>query len=158
MITCLSSNDISVKIVGMNLPRMLSKKMSQTSKSGTTMSIYIIGNMGALLRNPDRGNLQAAYDRNLQDYFLEYKNAVPVLANISLRDEEVTPLILDRCAGLDGTEYYSTEKIETGDVDYESKVFVYKAKAKPTRDDFARLQGFTGGTQPAALYTAPWKI
>ena len=101
------------------------------------MKIRVTGTTGDLdvaLVNPTRGNLQAAYDRNLQNYFLEYRNAVPELANISLDDDEITPLILVRGTGLKGTEYFATKKIVTGHVAYDSKVFLYNVKGKPTPD------------------------
>ena len=98
------------------------------------MDIRVTQGLGVMLYNPDRKELQATYNRNLQDYFLEFKNAVPELANISLRDIEVTPLILYRCPGLEGKEYYAIGKIETGDHDYDTKVFLYNAKRRRTAD------------------------
>lgn len=136
MITCLSGNDLRAKVADSRTSMVLSKNIWQRLKSGTTLRIHVTGNLGVALFSPSRGDLQAAYDRNLQDYFLEYKNAVPELANISLDDDEVTPLILTRGAGLKGTEYYPIERIITGDVDYDTKVFVYNVMCKPTPDAF----------------------
>ena len=155
MITCLSSNDIRVRPFGERAGQVLSKQNWQRLGSDTAWIVNIRDNLSAMLSSPDRMNLQAAFERNLQRYFLEYKNAVPELANISLRDDEVTPLILERCAGLEGKEYYSTKRMETGDVDYDSKVLLYLAKCKPTLD---MIQRMTGGKRPAALYIAQWKM
>ena len=155
MITCLSKNDLTVKVIGTKAPRILSMKMWQTAKPGMPMTVHITGNLVALISSPTRGKLQAAYDQNLHNYFEEYVDAVPELAHVSLRDPEVTPLILDRCAGLDGKEYYSTERIETGDVDYDAKVFLYNAKAKLTPKDLLRIRGITGGKRSTVLFIAP---
>ncbi len=155
MITSLSNNDIRVKAIGARAGQVLPKQNWQKLGSGTTWNVHIRDNLSVIMFSPDRKDLQAAYERNLQRYFLEYKNAVPELANISLRDDEVTPLILERCAGLEGKEYYSTKRVETGDVDYDSKVLLYLAKCKPTLD---MIQRTTGGKRPATLYIIQWKL
>ena len=155
MITCLSSNGIRVKPIGGRAGQLLSKQNWQKLGSSTSWNVHIRDNLSVILFSPDRNDLQAAYEQNLQRYFLKYKNAVPELANISLRDDEVTPLILDRCAGLEGKEYYSTERIETGDVDYDRKVFVYLAKCKPTLE---MIQRTTKGKLPVTLQIAQWKL
>ncbi|KAL9064885.1 MAG: hypothetical protein Q9161_008588 [Pseudevernia consocians] len=134
-------NALRVKLSYQRNIAVLSRQKWLRLESGMSWMVNITGNLIALLFTPDRGNQQADYDRNLQDYLLEYKNAVPQLAHISLRGDEVTPFILDRCAGLDGHEYYSTRKFETGDLDYDSKVFGYFANCKSTLDE---IQGTAG--------------
>lgn len=140
MITCLSGNKLQVKVTDTRTTQYLAKKEWRNMRPGTTTNVHVTNALGVSLFNPVRGNLQAAYNRNLQDYFLEFKHSVPELANISLRDEEVTPLILDRCAGLEGKEYYTTGRIETGDPIHDTKVFLYDAKFKPTPDALATTQ------------------
>ena len=132
IIKCLSGHGLLVRINGTRTASNLSKNVWQRSKSGTTMNVHINQRLRLVLSSPTRGDQQAAYDRCLNDYFLEYKNAVPELANISLHDLEVTPLILPRCPGLDGREYCTTGRIKTGDFDYDTKVFLYDAKCRPT--------------------------
>lgn len=78
---------------------------------------------------------------------------MPELANISLRDSEVTPLIVHRCPGLDGKEYYTTGKIETGDPDYDAKVFLYDAKCRPAPDALMKTQGLSGASDTGPKYS-----
>lgn len=134
MITCLSGNAFQFKIIDMKQTTTLSKSKWEGLRSGSTMKILVTGNLRVALVNPTRRDLQAAYDHNLQNYFLEYRNAVPELANISLDDDEITPLILVRGAGLKGKEYFSTGKIVTDQVAYDSKVNLYNVRSKPTPD------------------------
>lgn len=145
IITCLSPNALRVKVVGTKTATTLSKNKWERLRSDTTTEVGIIGNLGVALINPTRGSQQAAYDRNLQDYFLEYKNAVPELANISLAEDEITPLILTRGAGLEGKKYISTKKILTGQVDYDSNVLIYNVIFKPTPDALRVAQKGEGG-------------
>ena len=134
---------------------MLSKNSSQSIKPGTTAYAHLTSNLGVSMVIPTRGHLQNAYYQNLKDYFLVYKNAVPELANISLGDTEVTPLILDRSGSLKGHDYYTTdEKIETGEVDYDKKVFVYNAKCKTTPDALVVPQRGERGKRHKVLYMA----
>ena len=148
MVTCLSGNALRVKNVGTKTTTSLYKNAWERLESDATLQIRITGitgNLDVALVNPTRGGLQAAYDRNLQDYFLEYKNAVPELANISLDDDEITPLILTRGAGLKGKEYFSTKRIVTGHVAYDSKVFLYNVRSKPTPEALKVAQKGGGG-------------
>lgn len=163
MLTCLSRSGFRVtasstrsgKAVGLRGGILLSKNSNQIVKPGTIAYAQLTPNLGLRMIIPTRGYLQTAYDQNLKDYFLIYKNAVPELANISLGDTEVTPLILDRCDSLKGHEYYTTEeKIETGDVDYDEKIFVYNAKCKTTPDALAVAQRGEKGQRHKALYIA----
>ena len=154
MIVCLSRNGLRARDIGTKTAINLSKNSWKRVKPGTTMNVHVTRNLGVRLIIPARGDLQAAYDHNLQNYFLEFKNAVPELANISLGDTEVTPLILDRCDGLEGIGYCTTELIETGDVGYDRKVFLYNARRKSTPDALAVAHR---GKRPTALYMASWK-
>ena len=134
IIICLSGNKLRLRVTDSRTDSILSKNARQKLSSGTTASVRVCEDLHMVLCNPTRGNLQAAYDQNLQDYFLKFKNAVPELANISLGDEEVTPLILNNCEGLGGRLYYVIMKIETGDRSYDDMVLVYEAKCKPMPD------------------------
>ena len=162
---CLSSNGLRVKAFGNRPITTLSQTKWQILKTSTTTQFHVTGYLDVHISIPDRGNLQATYERNLSEYFLAYKNAVPELANISLDDEEVTPLILIRSAGLEGKEYYPTMRIETGDFDRDAKVILYNAKCRPTPDALEKTQQLAGaidtglnassganGERPAVLY------
>lgn len=134
IITCLSGNAIRIKATGAETTRTILKDKWQRLIPGSTTNVRVTQGLGVTLLSPNRRNQQAAYNRNLQQYTLDFKNAVPELANISLGDTEVTPFILNRCAGLERKQYYPTAMITTGDVDYDSKVFLYDAKCKPLPD------------------------
>lgn len=144
MITCLSGNPISIRTIGAETSRTLLKNKWQRLKPGSTTNVRVTQSLGVKLFSPNRRNQQAAYNRNLQDYILDFKNAVPELADISLRDTEVTPLIIHRCPGLKGKEYYTTGRIETGDQDYDSKVLLYNASCKPLPYAPVTIQGSAG--------------
>lgn len=152
-ITCLSGNSLRAKVTTSRTSTILTKNTWQRLESGTTVDIVVTADLGVSLSVPNREDLQAAYDGILEDYFTVFKNAVPELANISLRETDATPFILDRCPGLTGKEYYTTGKFETGDRDYDTKVFLYRANRKVTQDTRTVSQG-GGGNWPALLYMA----
>ena len=150
IITCLSSNSLQVKVIGKRISTTFSKNEWQRLSSGTITNVHVTQRLGVTLSNPTRGSLQAAYSQNLHSYFLELKNAVPELANISLLDGEVTPLIVYRCPSLNGREYYTIRKFGTGDPEYDSRVFLYDAKCKSTPDAFCMTgAGNTGPKHPS---------
>ena len=140
VITCLSGNGLQTKVVGGTTFKILPKNKWQSLVPDTITHVYVQEGLGLRLLNPARRDLQEAYDLNLQTYFLEYKNAVPELANISLQDAEITPLVVYRCPGLAGRQYYTTKKFLTGNPDYDSKVFLYDAKYRPTLDTLAATE------------------
>lgn len=131
-LVCLSGNDISVRVTDVRAAMVLSKNKWQRLKPDTTTYAHVVPGLTLKLFNPARRKLQAAYNQELRNYFLDFKNAVPDLANVSLDDAEVTPLIVHRCAGQTGKQYCTIRKLETGDLDYHTKVFLYDAKCKPT--------------------------
>ena len=100
VITCLSGNGFQTKVVGGTAIKTLPKNKWQRLVHDTITNVYVQEGLGLRLLNPARWDVQEAYDLNLQNYFLEYKNAVPELANISLQDAEITPLVVYRCPGL----------------------------------------------------------
>lgn len=136
IVTCLSGSGLHTRVLGSKTDRILSKNEWLNLIPGTTTSVRVVEGLRVLLFSPTREGLQ--YNRNLQGYFLEFKKAVPELANISLGDKEVTPLILHRCPGVKGREYYTTRRIDTGDLYFDTKVFLYEAKCKPTPDATGR--------------------
>ncbi len=142
--TALSSSDIQTQILGDKTTRILSEKAWQILEPGTTTTVDLFLGLQFLLFSPDRGDLQPAYNRHLQHYLRLYQKTVPELANISLEDDEVTPLIMYRCAGLGRREYYATKKIQTGDLDYDAKVHTYHARCRPTRDAPSTAQEVAG--------------
>ena len=165
MVVCLSSNGLRVKPVGNRPFTTLTQTRWQELKTNTTTHFHITGYLDVHVAVPDRGNSKADYERNLSEYFLAFKNAMPELANISLDDKEVTPLIMIRSAGLEGREYYPTMRIETGDFNRDAKVILYDAKCRPTLDALEKTEVQAGaidtglkasssvnGEQPAVLY------
>ena len=147
IIACLSGNGLQTNVVGTRAKAnaILHKNEWQLLRSDTFTNVHVHEGLGLQLSNPTRGELQDAYDHNVRDYFLEYKNAVPELANISIQDAEITPLVVHRCPGLEGKEYYTTGKILTGDPIYDSKVFLYNAKYKLTPENLVATQQREGG-------------
>ena len=164
VITCLSGNGLQTKVVGGTSITILPKNKWRRLVPDTITSVHIQEGLGLRLLNPARWDLREAYDLNLQKYFLEYKNAVPELANISLQDAEITPLVVYRCPGLEGRQYYTTEKFLTGDLEYDSKVFLYDAKYRATPDTLAATQQgeernktqFQEGKWPGAISRPPY--
>ena len=166
VLTCLSRNYIEAETRGKNAKKVLSKGAWQVLKRETSTSVQVTKELRVLLTSPKRGNQEFdSYDRNVQEYLRDFKNAVPELANISLQDTDVTPFIMYRCPGLEGTEYYATQKIETGDPDYDSNVSLYYAECRLEAEapmtaqevagiDFAlpEYSSHVEGKQPAALY------
>ena len=144
MIVCLSSHALGVKAVGSSSFTTLVQSKWQILKTSTTTRFHVTGYLDVHISVPDRGNLKAEYERNLNEYFLAYKNAVPELANISLDDKEVTPLILIRSPGLEGREYYPTMRIETGDLYCDAEVILYDAKCRPKPDALKKTQELAG--------------
>ena len=167
MIVCLSSHGLGVKVYGSSSSTTLIQSKWQILETSTTTQLHVTGYLDVIISVPDRGNLQGYYERNLSEYFQAYKNAVPDLANISLDDKEVTPLILIRNAGLEGREYYPTMRIETGDCSRDAEVILYDEKCRPTPDASKKTQGLariidtgprasssTNGERPAELVQA----
>ena len=147
VLTSLSGNDLQIKVVGGTANKILPKNKWQKLIPDTITNVYVQEGLGLRLFNPARSDLQEAYDLNLQDYFLAYKNAVPELANISLQDAEITPLVVYRCPGLEGRQYYTTNKSLTGDTEYDSKVFLYDAKYRPSPDTVVATRHGEGGNE-----------
>ena len=165
-ITCLSGNPIRIRAIGAESKTLVKNKWQRLPPGSTTI-VRITQSLHVELLSPHRGNHQAAYLRNLQDYILDFQHAVPELATISLRDTEVTPLIVYRCPGLKGNEYYTTGRIKTGDQYYDSTVLLYNAMCKPQPDAPVTIQGsvefnleqsnhssYASGKRPIT----PWKI
>ena len=157
MVVCLASKGLRVKPAGSSYFITLPQSKWRILETSTTTRFHLTGYLDVHISIPDRGNLKAEYERNLSEYFLAYKNAVPDLANISLDDKEVTPLILIRNAGLEGREYYPTMRIETGDFPRDAEVILYDAKCRPAPDASKKTQGQAGttnGERPAELVHA----
>ena len=165
IVTCLSGNGLKIRVVGRSANEFLPKNEWQRLISGTVTNVHVQAGLTLRLLNPTRGDLQDAYDLSLQNYFLEYKNAVPELANISLQDAEITPLVVYRSRGLEGRQYYTTEHFLTGDPEYDSRVFLYNAKYRAAPDTLvATRQGEGGnntqspdGKQSGAIQRPPYE-
>ena len=99
-------------------------------KPGATVGYQISPGLHMSLCDPDRGFMEHAYNRNLQEYLRHFRNLLPELAHLSHYDTEMGPVTVYYSPGLKGGPYYVTQKIETGDTHYDSNVKLYNAECR----------------------------
>lgn len=163
ILSCLSERGISLKDERTGeYVRTLYRDGGETVLPGATLLVEVIDRFELTISCPDRGRLQPVYDRNLEDYYRNYKDAVPDVSTMLLDRPDMTPFILHRCTGLNGGEYYTTQKMATGDTEYDSKVFLYYAKSKSAAGEIGRIASpepkpisRTRGKQPEGRLTQP---
>lgn len=130
-IACFSGNNIKLKEERTRrFIRNLSRNDSEVIVPGLTLLVEVTDRFNLSISCPNRGSSQQAYDKNLREYHQRYLDAVPRQRNISLDQPDMTPFALGRCVGLNGGEYYTTQRLTTGDTDYDLRVYLFSANAR----------------------------
>ena len=111
--------------------RTLSRDDAQIIPPGSTLIVEVIHGFELTVSCPDRGKFQSTYDEKLNEYRERYKDAVPDMGNVTLSQPDLTPFISRYYKGMNGGVYYTIPRMNTGDAEYDSKVFLYNTQRIP---------------------------
>ena len=126
IISCLSRRGVVLREEGTRQKlRTLSRDDAQTIIPGSTLLVEVLHGFDLTVSCPDRGNFQPTYNEKLNAYYGKYKDAVPNMGNVTLSQTDLTPFISRYHEGMNGGMYGSTNRMTTGDAEYDSKVFLY---------------------------------
>lgn len=129
VLSCLTGRGVRLKEESTRQQmRTLSRDDAQTIPPGTTLFVEVIDGFELTVSCPHRGESQSTYNEKLKEYYGRYKDAVPDMSNVTLNRPDMTPFISRYYVGLNRGIYYTTQRMTTGDAEYDSKVFLYNTQ------------------------------
>ena len=139
ILSCLTGRGIRIKEESTRSQmRTLFRDDVQIIPPGATLFVEVIDSFELTVSCPHRGDLQSTYNETLKEYYGRYKDAVPDMNNVTLKAPDMTPFICRYYVGLNGGIYYTTQRMSTGDAEYDSKIFLYHTQRLPAATENER--------------------